>query len=192
MMLHSPSSPNQFQADAQPQPPQPNQLAEQELRAPPAEQVISSSDRGGAHVESQYAAYTDASGTSIERRQETVEDTYQRQANRRVWVTRTLSACFSVLEVVLVLRLFFRLLGANTGNSFITLLYGLSHVFVSPFNGIFNDRALGNRSVLEVSTLIAIALYALIGWGLLTLAETILRPRVGSSEGTITTRRRGR
>jgi hypothetical protein len=191
-MLHNPSPLNQFQEDAQPLPAQSNQLAEPEYRAPPAEQIIRSSDRAGAHAESQYAAYTDASGTSVERRQETVEDTSQRQANRRVWVTRTLSTCFSVLEVVLALRLLFRLLGANTENSFITLLYGLSHVLVSPFNGIFNDQALGNRSVLEVSTLIAMALYALIAWGLVALAETILRPRVGSLERTITTRRRGR
>jgi hypothetical protein len=191
-MLHNPSSPNQFQEDAQPLPPQPNQLAEQEQRTPPAEQVIRSSDRGGTHAESQYAAYTDASGTSVERRQETVEDTYQRQANRSVWVTRTISVCFSVLEVVLALRLLFRLLGANTQNSFITLLYGLSHVFVSPFNGMFNDQALGNHSVFEVSTLIAIALYALIGWGLVALAETILRPKLASRERTMTTRRRSR
>jgi hypothetical protein len=81
-----------------------------------------------------------------------VEDTYQRRANRRVWVTRTLSACFSVLEVVLALRLLFRLLGANTQNSVITVLYRLSHVLVSPFHGVFNDQALGNHNVLEVST----------------------------------------
>ncbi len=109
-----------------------------------------------------------------------------------MWVTRTLSACFSVLEVVLALRLLFRLLGANTGNGFITGLYGLSRVFVSPFHGMFNDQTLGNQSVLEVSTLIAIALYALIGWGLGALAETILRPSVASRERTITTRRRSR
>lgn len=191
-MLHNPSPPNQFQEDAQPPSPQPNQLAGPELYAPPSEQVIRSSDQAGAHAESQYAAYTDASGASVERRQETVADTYQRQDNRRVWVKRTLSFFFSILEVVLVLRLLFRLLGANTGNSFITVLYQLSHFFVSPFNGIFNDQALGSRSVLEVSTLIAIILYALIGWGLVALAEAILRPSVASSTRTITTRRRGR
>jgi hypothetical protein len=191
-MLHNPSPLNPFQEDAQPLPPPPNQQAGQEYAVPPAEQVTRSSDRGGVHAESQYAASTDASGTSVERRQETVEDTYQRQANRRVWVKRTLSSCFSVLEVVLGLRLLFRLLGANPQNSFITVLYRLSHVFVGPFNGIFNDQALGNQSVLEVSTLIAIALYALLAWGLVALAETILRPSMGSSEHTLTTRRRGR
>ena len=191
-MLHNPSPLNPYQEGAQLLPAQPTHLAEPEDRAPPAEQVIRSSDRAGAHAESQYAAYTDASGTSVERRQETVDDTYQRQVNRRVWVTRTLTFCFSVLEVVLALRLLFRLLGANTQNNFITLLYGLSHVFVGPFNGIFNDQALGNRSVLEVSTLIAILLYALIGWGLVALAETILRPSVASLERTSTTRRRSR
>ena len=191
-MQHHPSSLNQFQEDAQPLPPPPNQRAEPEHRTPPAEQIIRSSDRGGAHAESQYVAYTDASGTSVERRQETVEDAYQRWANRRVWVKRSLSSCFSVLEVVLALRLLFRLLGANPQNSVITLLYRLSHVFVGPFNGIFNDQALGNQSVLEVSTLIAIALYALLAWGLVALAEMLLRPRVASSEHTITTRRRGR
>jgi len=191
-MLHNPSSLNQFQEDAQPLTPQPTHLAEQEYQAPPAEQVIRSSDRGGAHAESQYAAYKDASGTSVERYQETVEDASQRQDNRRVWVKRTLTFCLSVLEVVLGLRLLFRLLGANTANSFITLLYGLSHVFVSPFHGIFNDQALGNHRVFEVSTLIAILLFALIGWGLVALAETILRPRVASLERTSSTRRRGR
>lgn len=135
-MQHNPSTLNPFQEDAQPLPPPPNQRAEQEYAAPPAEQVIRSSDRGGAHAESQYAASTDASGTRVERRQETVEDTDQQRANRRVWVKRTLSSCFSVLEVILGLRLLFRLLGANSQNSFITLLYRLSHVFVGPFNGI--------------------------------------------------------
>lgn len=46
--------------------------------------------------------------------------------------------------------------------------------------------------MLEVSTLIAIALYALLAWGLVALAEMLLRPRLASRERTITTRRRGR
>ena len=63
---------------------------------------------------------------------------------------------------------------------------------VGPFHGMFNDQALGNQRVVEGSTLIAIALYALLAWGLVALAEMLLRPRLASREQTLTTRRRGR
>lgn len=82
----------------------------------------------------------------------------------------------SVLEVILLLRFFFRLLGANQGSDFVLFLYSLSHVVVAPFNGIFNDQTLGSSSVLEVSTLIAMMVLALIVWGIVSLGKVIFVP----------------
>ncbi|MBO0792730.1 MAG: YggT family protein, partial [Ktedonobacteraceae bacterium] len=74
------------------------------------------------------------------------------------------------------LRFVFRLLGANQGSDFVVFLYNLSHVFVYPFNGIFNDQTIGKVSVFEVSTLIAMLVYALVAWGLVALGRVIFAP----------------
>ena len=67
-------------------------------------------------------------------------------------------------------------------------LYNLSHVFVAPFNGIFNDQALG-RSVFEMSTLIAMLVYALIAWGIVSLGRVIFAPVMPGHQSITTTRR---
>ena len=67
--------------------------------------------------------------------------------------------------VLLVLRLVLLLLGANDNNAFVGFVYALSGVFAWPFYGIFSYQPAYGQSVLEVSSLVAIAVYALIGWG---------------------------
>lgn len=47
-------------------------------------------------------------------------------------------------------------------------MYDLTAVLVAPFHGIFNTVASG-RSVLEPESVVAIAIYTLIGWGLAVL-----------------------
>jgi hypothetical protein len=64
-------------------------------------------------------------------------------------------------------------------------------VFVGPFNGIFNDQTIGNTGVFEVSTLIAMLIYALIAWGIVSLARVVFAP-TPTDGGTITTTRRSR
>ena len=94
-----------------------------------------------------------------------------------------------VIEVILLLRLIFRLLGANESSDFVMVLYNLSHIFVGPFNGIFNDQALG-RSVFEISTLVAMIVYALIAWGIVSLGNVIFAPQYSGRESRTTIRRR--
>jgi hypothetical protein len=98
------------------------------------------------------------------------------RANQRYRITRGVYFVLGVLEVIMGLRLILRLLGANQGSDFVMVLYSLSHIFVFPFNGIFNDQALGNSSVFEVSTVIAMLVYALVAWGLVELGKVLLAP----------------
>lgn len=70
---------------------------------------------------------------------------------------------------LLALRFILLLLGANQGNGFVDLVYGLSGVFAAPFFGIFSYEPAYGQSVFEVSTIIAMLIYALIGWGLARL-----------------------
>ena len=96
-----------------------------------------------------------------------------------------------MLEILLLLRFFFRLLGANQDNGFIMFLYNLSHVFVVAFNGIFNDQTLGRNGIFEVSTLIAMIIYALLAWGIVSLGRVLFAPNLVDRQ-TITTTRRSR
>ena len=156
----------------------------------PADNVVRESDFGGARAESRYSSYMDEQGNVIERRQQVYHDTNQERANIRYWATAIIYFLLGLLEVVLGLRWLFRLLGANTDNSFIAFLYGVSHPFVAPFNGIFNDQTLGHQGVFEFSTLIAMLVYALIAWGIVALINLFLRPVPGATDSTMTTRRR--
>lgn len=75
-----------------------------------------------------------------------------------------------IIIALLALRIVFLLLAANQGSPFVDLIYGLSGIFAAPFFGIFGYTPAYGQSVLEISSLVAIAIYALIAWGIAKLA----------------------
>jgi cation transport ATPase len=156
-----------------------------------ANDTVRSSNMGGAYAQSQHESYVDPMGNRVESHEEVFEDKNQARANIRYWITSITYFVLSVLEVILLLRFIFRLLGANQDNGFIMFLYNLSHVFVIAFNGIFNDQTLGRNGVFEFSTLVAMAVYALLAWGIVSLGRVIFA-RVLSGRQSVTTTRRSR
>ena len=73
-------------------------------------------------------------------------------------------------------RLVLKLLGANAGSAFVGLIYGLTGVFILPFEGIFRKgitQGIETVSVLEPSTLVALLVYAVIGWGIVKLIRIL-------------------
>jgi hypothetical protein len=145
-------------------------------------------DSAGNQAESQSANYVDPAGNQVESRVEVYHDRTQQMANLRYWTTTGIYFILGVVEVVLGLRFIFRLFGASQGNNFIVFLYNLSHVFVGPFNGIFNDQTIGTRSVFELSTIIAMLIYALIAWGLVSLCRVIFTPTYSGERKTFSRR----
>jgi len=78
----------------------------------------------------------------------------------------------SVIEVLLLLRFIFKLLGANTASGFTIFLYSITNILTAPFSGIFNpvrSAGLVTTSVFEPATIIAMAIYALAAWGIIRL-----------------------
>lgn len=67
---------------------------------------------------------------------------------------------------LLALRIILLLLAANEGSAFVDFIYGLSSVFAWPFYGIFSYEPAYGRSVLELSSIVAIIVYALAAYGL--------------------------
>lgn len=90
-------------------------------------------------------------------------------AQRIVWFV------VGVVNSIIALRFIFLLLGANRGVGFTELIYSLSDPLVAPFVGIFGRPDFG-QSVFEVSSVVAIIVYLLLGWGIIKLI-TIARPQ---------------
>jgi len=81
---------------------------------------------------------------------------------------------FGGLEVLLVIRFFFRLLGANTASPFVNFLYQVTYPFISIFQGIFKPLPAIGATVVEVETLVAVIMYGLMWFGVLQLVRTLM------------------
>lgn len=77
-----------------------------------------------------------------------------------------------IIEVVLAFRIVLKLLGANTQSGFTSLIYGISSPLASPFAGILAITGISDM-VLEWSTLIAMAVYAIIAYGIVALFQLV-------------------
>ncbi len=105
----------------------------------------------------------------------TEDNTAIRESREQVWFIKTRNIVYyilGVIEVLLFFRLFFRLLGANQTNMFITFLYSLTKNLVAPFYGIFKTIKLGgplSLFVFEPGTVVAMIVYAILSWGVIKL-----------------------
>jgi hypothetical protein len=79
-----------------------------------------------------------------------------------------------ILEVLLATRLLLRLFDANPDAGFSSLIYGLTWPFVALFEGVFSEPS-GHGSVLELSTVLAMIVYALLAWGIVRVIEITRR-----------------
>jgi len=78
------------------------------------------------------------------------------------------------VDVVLIIRFLLKLLGGSTVSGFVRFMYDITQFMVAPFHGIFNTAVQG-RSILEPESLVAIAIYSLIGWGIVSLIRMMTR-----------------
>lgn len=81
-----------------------------------------------------------------------------------------------LVDVLLVIRFLLKLFGGSTVSGFVRLMYDITQPLVAPFHGIFNTTVQG-RSILEPESLVAIAIYSLIGWGIVSLIRMMTRAR---------------
>ena len=75
---------------------------------------------------------------------------------------------FYVLQVLLAFRFVLKLLGANASAGFTDFIYTLSSIPLAPFRFVFSNDAVGS-SVVEWSTLLAMAVYWVLVWGIVKL-----------------------
>ncbi len=73
-----------------------------------------------------------------------------------------------LIEVLLAFRFVLKLLGANAAAGFTNLIYDVTYILAAPFLNVFGVSRI-EGSVFEWTTLLAMAVYGLIGWGIVTL-----------------------
>ncbi len=78
---------------------------------------------------------------------------------------RILWTILAFLEILLAFRFCLRLIGANPDSGFGVLTYGLSGLFTAPFNSLVPTPGFGG-SLIELTTLIAMAVYAFLFWAI--------------------------
>ena len=79
------------------------------------------------------------------------------KASQLIWLL------FGVLEVLIALRIGLKLVGANPDNTMVALIYGITAVFLLPFEGLIGSPAVGGV-VLEISSMFAMLIYAMFAW----------------------------
>ena len=97
-------------------------------------------------------------------------------APKPVWtVTSVVTLFFTVLEVLLLLRFIFKLMGANGGQPLVAALYGVTEPLTRPFQGIFPIP--DSPPIVDIPALLAIVFLFLIGALIVALVRAITAPR---------------
>ena len=81
-----------------------------------------------------------------------------------------------VVDVLIAGRFVLKLLGASAQSGFVSFIYGVTAPLVGPFHGIFADSGAANN-VFEPAALVAIAVFALIGWGVVVAIRIATAPK---------------
>ena len=88
-------------------------------------------------------------------------------ANQNSAIARIVNIVYFLFGAVLLLlavRVILHLIGANADNGFANFINGLSAPFVALFANLVQNPALSATAVLEVTTVIAMIVYAIVAW----------------------------
>jgi len=103
------------------------------------------------------------------------------KATQVVWLL------FGMLETLIALRILLKLIGANPASPIAALIYAFTDLFLFPFAGLTPTPAAGGM-VLEISSLFAMLIYALVAWAIERIIwVAFYRPRGPVVEVTQTT-----
>ena len=80
-----------------------------------------------------------------------------------------------LLEALIGVRFLLKLIAANPSTPFVNLIYSVSDVFLWPFAGLTATPS-ANGMVLEISSLVAMIVYAVLTWAVVRLLWLVFSP----------------
>jgi uncharacterized protein YggT (Ycf19 family) len=96
--------------------------------------------------------------------------------------TEVIYLMLGIIDGLLLIRIVLKLLAANPLAGFSKFIYNLTDVFLAPFRNLLPTVGGGSGAVLEMSTVIAVIVYALIGWALVRLVAIMFSRNVTVSQ----------
>jgi len=108
---------------------------------------------------------------SVQREPGSEQRVFTFKATQLVWLL------FGILEALIALRIVLKLIAANPASPIAALIYRITDLFLWPFAGLTATPSAGGM-VLELSSFIAMIIYALIAWAIeRTIWVIFYRPR---------------
>jgi hypothetical protein len=105
------------------------------------------------------------------------------KATQLIWLA------LGLVEALIGMRVLLKLIGANAESLFAVFIYGVTDIFLFPFEGLVGTPASGGM-VLELTSIIAMLVYALLFWAVERIVWVIFyRPRGATVGVTQTTTR---
>lgn len=94
-------------------------------------------------------------------------------------ILNILSAFIALILAARIISLF---VGANPSTPAIIWINNISSFFLYPFMGLFQPIVLGSNSVIDVTAIVALLIYAIIFSILYRLVYILTRPSIGTTE----------
>jgi uncharacterized protein YggT (Ycf19 family) len=125
---------------------------------------------------------TSTPAAAVDRTATTAYDPYAHRRDAAYRLMQAVYLVFGIIEALIAIRLVLRLLGANANAGFAQFIYGVTAPLVAPFTGLFGNPQSGG-SVLELHSIVALVVYALVAWLLAKLVWLV----VGETRSAVTT-----
>jgi hypothetical protein len=117
--------------------------------------------------------YDTAPRTSVDRYETLAYDPYAGRRQVAYRLTQLIYWVFALVDGLIVIRLILKALGANPSAEFSQFIYGVTAPLVAPFAGLFTNPTYQN-GVLELGSIVALIVYALIAWLLAKLVWIVV------------------
>jgi uncharacterized protein YggT (Ycf19 family) len=101
--------------------------------------------------------------TDVDRVDTVAYDPYENRRLAGLRVTQLIYWVFGLIEALIAVRLVLKALGANPTAGFAQFIYAVTAPLIAPFVGLFGNPAY-QGSVLELSSIVALIVYALVAW----------------------------
>lgn len=112
---------------------------------------------------------TTDTGTDTVRTTREIEEPVAEREHSKIVAARVVRYITGFVLVLLALRFVFALLGANPANGLASAIYSITQPLVSPFFNLFSYNYTDGVRRFESFTLVAMAIYALLGYGIARL-----------------------
>lgn len=118
-------------------------------------------------------------------RAETVTEKQDYQAKKTIFrAYQIIWYLLGAIEIFLTFRVILKLFGASTASGFTDFIYAISNPFALPFAGIFGITEISEMTF-EWSTLIAMVVYAIVAYGIVSLFQIVKPTDKQEVEGTV-------